>query len=154
LPPRLRRCARAALRETWEETRVLFGGPAALSPPVAPAPIAAAYGQAGAAAALDLLSYVGRAITPARVFRRFNTRFFLGDGSAVIGEPQSTDELEDVGWHPIGRRTLDPFRDVSQFMLERAIALRNGEAQDAPPLFYTVNGMRRYGICREAMVTP
>src|SRR3984885_14617673 len=29
LPPRLRRCARAALRETWEEAGVLFGRPGA-----------------------------------------------------------------------------------------------------------------------------
>ena len=82
----------------------------------------------GIVAALDGLTYVGRAITPTRVFRRFNTRFFLGDGSAVFGEPVSTDELEDVGWHPIGRQPLEPFRDVTQFMLARAIALRDGTA--------------------------
>jgi 8-oxo-dGTP pyrophosphatase MutT (NUDIX family) len=152
LPPGLLRCARAALRETWEETGVLVGRRAVLAPASRPtSPIAGAYADAHIAAAIDILAYVGRAITPARVFRRFNTRFFLCDGSAVTGEPQSSDELEDVGWHPIGRQALDPFRDVSQFMLERAIALRNGEAADAPPLFYTVNGARRFGVCREGL---
>jgi 8-oxo-dGTP pyrophosphatase MutT (NUDIX family) len=152
LPPRLLRCARAALRETWEETGVLFGRKATLAPTTTlKTAIAAAYADAGVAATIDLLSYVGRAITPARVFRRFNTRFFLGDGDAAVGNPQSSDELEDVCWHPIGRHALDPFRDVSQFMLERAIALRSGEIGYAPPLFYTVNGTRRYGVCREAM---
>jgi hypothetical protein len=85
------------------------------------------------------------------VFRRFNTRFFLGDGALVIGEPRSTDELEDVRWHPIGRDSLEPFRDVSQFMLARAIAVYEGNDSSPAPLFYTVAGKRRIGVCREAV---
>ncbi|MBV9554077.1 MAG: NUDIX domain-containing protein [Alphaproteobacteria bacterium] len=150
LPPRLVRCARAALRETWEEAGVLFGRRAGRPPVPRPTvPVAAAYAAAGAVAAVDRLRYVGRAITPARVFRRFNTRFFLGDGADVIGEPHASDELEDVRWHPIGREPLEPLRDVSQFMLARAIALRGGDLSP-PPLFYTVGGTRRIGLCREA----
>src|SRR5260221_5978973 len=114
LPPRLVRCARAALRETWEEVGVLVGR---RDPAPRPAPaeihrftaVAAAYAERGILAAFDELTYVGRAITPTPVFRRFNTRFFLGDGSAVFGDPVSSDELEDVGWHPVGRRPLAPF---------------------------------------------
>jgi len=149
-PPRLMRCARAALRETWEEAGVLFGRVGNASRALRSAtPVAEAYAAAGVIAGFDRLRYVGRAITPARVFRRFNTRFFLGDGADVVGEPVATDELEDVRWHPIGRAELEPFRDVSQFMLARAIALRGGEAA-LPPLFYTVAGQRRFGVCREA----
>ena len=151
LPPRLARCARAALRETWEEAGVLFGR--AGNPPSAlrsATPVGEAYAEAGVVAGLDRLRYVGRAITPVRVFRRFNTRFFLGDGADVVGEPVATDELEDVRWHPIGREPLEPLRDVSQFMLARAIAMRGGEAAP-PPLFYTVAGKRRIGVCREAL---
>jgi 8-oxo-dGTP pyrophosphatase MutT (NUDIX family) len=149
-PPRLMRCARAALRETWEESGVFFGRPE--TPPRqlrSAILVAEAYAAAGVVAAIDKLHYVGRAITPARVFRRFNTRFFLGDGADVIGEPQSTDELEDVRWHPIGREPLEPLRDVSQFMLARAIAMRGGNLSPAP-LFYTVGGKRRISVCREA----
>jgi 8-oxo-dGTP pyrophosphatase MutT (NUDIX family) len=154
LPPRLLRCARAALRETWEEAGVFFGRledtPEDLR---AASPVAEAYAEAGVIAGFDRLRYVGRAITPVRVFRRFNTRFFLGDGADVVGEPCATDELEDVRWHPIGREPLDPLRDVSQFMLERAIAMRGGEAAP-PPLFYTVGGKRRIIACREAVARP
>jgi 8-oxo-dGTP pyrophosphatase MutT (NUDIX family) len=150
LPPRLVRCARAALRETWEESGVLFGrlapAPRSLS---SGSPVAEAYAAAGVVAAIDKLTYIGRAITPARVFRRFNTRFFLGEGADVVGEPQSTYELEDVRWHPIGREPLEPLRDVSQFMLARAIAVRGGNLSPAP-LFYTVAGKHRIGVCREA----
>jgi 8-oxo-dGTP pyrophosphatase MutT (NUDIX family) len=152
LPPRLMRSARAALRETWEEAGVFFGrvGDASLDLRSA-SPVAEAYAEAGVIAGFDRLRYVGRAITPARVFRRFNTRFFLGDGADVVGEPCASDELEDVRWHPIGRHKLEPFRDVSEFMLARAIALRGG-AMEPPPLFYTVAGKRRIGLCREARV--
>jgi 8-oxo-dGTP pyrophosphatase MutT (NUDIX family) len=150
MPPLLLRCARAALRETWEEAGVFFGHRGVVPEPARSAsPVAEAYAAAGAIAGFDRLKYVGRAITPVRVFRRFNTRFFLGDGADVIGEPTVTDELEDVRWHPIGRQPLEPFRDVSEFMLARAIALRAGEA-GPPPLFYTVAGKRRVGVCREA----
>jgi 8-oxo-dGTP pyrophosphatase MutT (NUDIX family) len=150
LPPRLMRSARAALRETWEESGVLFGHRGAVSGQARSAsPVAKAYAAAGVVAGFDRLRYVGRAITPVRVFRRFNTRFFLGDGADVIGEPAASDELEDVRWHPIGRQPLEPFRDVSEFMLARAIALRAGDTGPSP-LFYTVAGKRRIGVCREA----
>lgn len=157
LPPRLARCARAALRETWEEAGVLVGRKspdgkaAAAAAEHGMSSVAGAYAGRGITAALDVLTYVGRAITPTQVFRRFNTRFFLADASAVFGEPVSSDELEDVGWHPIGRRPLAPFRDVSQFMLQRALALRAGTASPDAPLFYTVRSKRRVRVCREAV---
>jgi 8-oxo-dGTP pyrophosphatase MutT (NUDIX family) len=152
LPPRLLRCARAALRETWEEVGVLVGrhGPKPNTPGTVLTAIEAAYAERCIAAAFDALTYVGRAITPMPVFRRFNTRFFLADGSDVVGDPASTDELEDVGWHPIGRRPLVPFRDVTQFMLARALALRDGSAPAEAPLLCTVRAKRRILVCREA----
>ncbi|HTV89261.1 MAG TPA: hypothetical protein VME41_09620 [Stellaceae bacterium] len=152
LPPRLARSVRAALRETWEEARVLVGRRAAAEcAPAAVSPIEAAYAERGVIAAFDRLAYVGRAITPTLAFRRFNTRFFLADGDAVHGDPVSTDELEDVGWHPIGRRPLAPFADVTQFMLARAIAMREGTAPVDAPLFCTVRRKRRILVCREAI---
>jgi 8-oxo-dGTP pyrophosphatase MutT (NUDIX family) len=162
LPPRLVRSARAALRETWEEVGVLVGrrDPADRPEPAAApglplprlTPIEAAYAERGITAAIDALTYVGRAITPTRVFRRFNTRFFLAADSAVFGDPVSSDELEDVGWHPIGRRPLDPFRDVTQFMLARAVALRAGTASPDAPLFCMARNQRRVLVCREAVI--
>jgi len=154
LPPRLLRCARAALRETWEEVGVLVGRPShgkrIAAPAAALTPVEAAYAGQGLLAAIDVLTYVGRAITPTPVFRRFNTRFFLADGSDVVGEPASSDELEDVGWHPVLRQPLSPFRDVTQFMLARAMALRAGTAPREAPLFCSVRAKRRILVCREA----
>ena len=154
LPPRLKRSARAALRETWEEVGVVVGrrDPSRGAAPLGGSAIESAYVERGVAASLDALTYIGRAITPTPVFRRFNTRFFLADGSAVHGDPVSSDELEDVGWHPIHRRPLVPFRDVTQFMLQRALAVRAGTAPREAPLFYTVRSKRRVGVCREAVL--
>jgi 8-oxo-dGTP pyrophosphatase MutT (NUDIX family) len=151
LGPKLARCARAALRETWEESGVLVGR-AALSHATVPAtrPIERAYREQGLVAAMDLLTYVGRAITPSHSPRRFNTRFFLSDGSNVFGEPAASEELEEVGWYPIGRHPLESFRDVTRFMLARAIALRTGTAIGEAPLFYWAKNARRIGVCREA----
>jgi 8-oxo-dGTP pyrophosphatase MutT (NUDIX family) len=155
LGPRLARCARAALRETWEEAGVLVGRPASSHPPVSPTtPIELAYRERGLVAAMDLLTYVGRAITPAHSHRRFNTRFFLSDGSNVSGEPASSEELEEVGWYPIGQHPLQSFRDVTRFMLARAIALRKGTATGDAPLFYWAKNARRIGVCREAVRAP
>ena len=152
LGPRLARSARAAVRETWEEAGVLIGRPGSRpSAPSARAPIERAYLERGLVAAMDLLTYVGRAITPSHSFRRFNTRFFLGDGGDVFGEPMASEELEDVGWHPIGLETLASFRDVTRFMLARAIALREGTASGEAPLFYWAKNARRIGVCREAV---
>ena len=151
LSPRLLRGARAALRETWEEVGVLIGRPgeAATREPAERA-IERAYRERGLVAAIDRLIYVGRAITPSHSFRRFNTRFFLADAGAVFGEPTASVELEDAGWRRIEQHLLDGFRDVTRFMLARALALREGAAIGEPPLFYWGKNARRIGICREA----
>jgi 8-oxo-dGTP pyrophosphatase MutT (NUDIX family) len=154
LGPKLARSARAALRETWEEAGVLVGRLARASAEgAATRPIERAYRANGLVAAMDLLTYVGRAITPSHSKRRFNTRFFLSDGSNVYGEPTSSEELEDLRWYPIGRHPLESFRDVTRFMLARAIALRSGAATGEAPLFYWAKNARRIGICREASST-
>src|SRR5215831_9503718 len=147
--------SRAALRETWEEAGVLIGRPARwFSAPPVRAPIEQAYRDRNLAAGLDLLTYVGRAITPSHSPRRFNTRFFLGDGGNVFGEPSASEELEDLRWHPIGQRLLASFADVTRFMLARALALRTGTASGAAPLFYWAKNARRIGVCRESSTSP
>ena len=45
---------------------------------------------------------------------------------------------------------LDPFRDVTQFMLARAMALRAGTAPADAPLFCMARNKRRVLVCREA----
>lgn len=153
LTPRLLRSARAAIRETWEEVGVLLGRPAGTvgsQTGAKEAPVEEAYRERGLVAALDCLTYVGRAITPAHSNRRFNTRFFLAAADHAVGEPEASVELEDAGWHRIDQNMLDGFRDVTRFMLERAISMRSGAITSDPPLFYWAKNARRIGICRES----
>jgi hypothetical protein len=64
--------------------------------------------------------------------------------------PQVSEELEEVRWHRVAEEPQEPFRDVTRFMLTRAVALYRGTAEGAPPLFYWAKNARRIGICREA----
>ena len=134
---------------------MLVGHPASSHSAVSPTrPIEQAYRERGLVAAMDVLTYVGRAITPSHSHRRFNTRFFLSDGSHVSGEPEASEELEEVRWYPIGRQPLVFSADVTRFMLARAIALRSGTATGEAPLFYWAKNARRVGICREGRRSP
>src|SRR5437667_7899581 len=72
LPPRLLRSARAALRETWEEVGVLVGRRGSAPVTSGLTPVEAAYAGQGILAAIGALTYVGRAVTPTPVVRRFN----------------------------------------------------------------------------------
>ena len=60
---------------------------------------------------------------------------------------------DGLGWRPIGHQAFASFRDVTRFMLARAIALREGTASDKAPLFYWAKNARRIGVCCEAAGT-
>ena len=49
-----------------------------------------------------------------------------------------------------GHEAFASFRNVTRFMLARAIALRQGTASGETPLFYWAKNARRIGICRQA----
>ena len=68
----------------------------------------------------------------------------------VFGEPASSEELEDVQWYRVGQHPLESFRDVTRFMLARAIALHGGTPEGEAPLFYWAKNARRIGVCRES----
>jgi len=127
----LLRLPRAALRETWEETGLVLG-PSGAADPGGTSPVERAYHDAGRRPALDLLAYIGRAITPTVSPLRFDTRFFVADGRHVGGDLADSSELEDVGWHPADPEGSLPMSGVTRFMLARAIAVWNGAADPAP----------------------
>ena len=149
-PPLLRRFARAALRETFEETGLLIGRPAAASVESPRRPLTLveeAYRSQGLAPALDALRPVGRAITPNSSPVRFHARFFLADGSLAVGAPQSGEELEDLGWYGV-EGALPPLANVTRFMLERAIEAWRGGGSEAQPLFRYYGGRERITMRR------
>ncbi|TDQ80582.1 hypothetical protein A8950_3117 [Dongia mobilis] len=111
----------AALRETFEETGLLVGRPGALPDRGTETPLLAAYAAAGLAPDLAGFDYLCRAITPVTSRRRFNTRFFLGDGALATGELKGDGELEDLAWRPLGALSGLNLVDVTEYVLKTAI---------------------------------
>lgn len=126
----LLRLPRAALRETWEESGIVVGRPHGIEP--GEQPIERAYAETGLHPALDLLAYIGRAITPTVSPTRYDTRFFVADGVHARGRPADSSELEDVGWHAADPEGALPMSGVTRFMLARAIAVWRGAGDPAP----------------------
>jgi len=142
--PRLLAHARAALRETFEETGLLIARPAANGAPAGGASeVERALAARLLAPALDALRPIGRAITPSRSPIRFHARFFLADGALAVGPLAIGEELEDLRWCAVGERVPAPMSDVTQFMLRHALAVWRGEAPDGLPLYRYVRGLRR-----------
>jgi 8-oxo-dGTP pyrophosphatase MutT (NUDIX family) len=111
---------RAALRETHEETGLLVGSSGKpLDSPVEP--IWRAYGTAGLAPDFGAIDFICRAITPVTSHRRYNTRFFLADGSKAVGSVNSNGELEDLAWRPIPALSNLNIVDVTEYVLKEAL---------------------------------
>ncbi len=140
---RLAEFARAALRETFEETGLLLGA-AETAPAPAPAPAPPPRGRgaevwnAFAAARLRPgfggMRLVARAITPTDSPVRFHTRFFLAEGAAAAGEIGGDGELEDIHWAPLDSLPELPMADITLLVLEEALAHRAGAGGPGRPV--------------------
>ena len=143
--------ARAALRETFEETGLLLGlsAPARAGAGTARAlGFWAAFAHAGLAPAFGALGLVARAITPTASPLRFHTRFFLADGANAHGPLGGDGELEDIRWVPVAAAPALPIPEVTLRVLEEALARRAQDAQGArgtrpAPLFRWVGPTMR-----------
>ena len=121
---RLAAFARAALRETHEETGLLVGRPAPDGGCLASdaGPVWRAFAHAGLAPAFPALRLLARAITPPGLSRRFHARFFLADGALANGSPHDSDELQAVAWYPAGETAALPMPGITREVLRRALA--------------------------------
>ncbi len=125
--------ARAALRETFEETGLLLGlSTPATDTAAAHAPdVWVAFARAGLAPAFGALELVARAITPTASTVRFHTRFFLADGANAHGPLGGDGELEDIRWVPVTAAPALPIPEVTLRVLEEALARRAEDDQGA-----------------------
>ncbi|MER2267008.1 NUDIX hydrolase [Methylobacterium oxalidis] len=116
-PPRQlgRVLALAAIRETYEETGLLLGTRAYGPPETVPEGAWEAFSRHGVLPDLEALHLVARAITPPGRLRRFDTRFFAVDRTAVAAEEAGivgeAAELVELAWVKLAdARKLDlPF---------------------------------------------
>jgi 8-oxo-dGTP pyrophosphatase MutT (NUDIX family) len=141
--------ALAAIRETYEETGLMLGARAAGV--VAPAGPWQAFAEAGIIPDLSAVHFVGRAITPPGRPRRFDSRFFAADMTAVAhrtdGFVGPDAELVELVWLPITEaRRLDMPTITAVILEELQERIATGMSHDHPVPFYR---MRRNRFERE-----
>jgi len=132
-PLRATALALAAVRETFEETGFIVGTRAE------PAGMHGsggwqAFHAEGFRPDLRRLSYFARAITPPGRPRRYDTRFFAVDASAVAHRIERADgELLDVGWYTLAETRDLKLASITRVVIEDLAAwLAAPPAADAP----------------------
>jgi 8-oxo-dGTP pyrophosphatase MutT (NUDIX family) len=142
---RSRALALAAIRETFEETGLLLGTKDYGSPEDVPESWSA-FQERGVFPDLEELHFIGRAITPPKRVKRFDTRFFAVDRTAIADEVEGVvspdSELVEITWVTISQaRKLDlpPITAVILSELEARITAGFGH-QLPVPFFYQKRG--------------
>lgn len=118
--------ARAALRETFEETGLLVGQIDMIEAAQPTSGIWAAYARAGLTPAFAALDLIAHAITPTDYPIRFDTYFFAADGALAHGVLAGDGELEDIGWVPVGSAPTLPMAKVTRLILRETLSRRSG----------------------------
>ena len=138
---RARALALAAIRETFEETGLMLGTNEHGAPDGVPAGPWSAFREHGVFPDLESLQVVARAITPPRRPRRFDTRFFAVDRTAIAHEvgavigPHS--ELVELAWVTLPEAKSLELPIITLTILEELEdRIEKGFAPDLPVPFY------------------
>jgi 8-oxo-dGTP pyrophosphatase MutT (NUDIX family) len=140
----------AAVRETFEETGILLGAKAS-DPVRSPGGPWDAFVQAGVVPDLAPVHFIARAITPPARTKRFDTRFFAIDATAIAvrldGVVGPDTELTELVWHPIAAAArLDMPAITTAVLEELAARIAAGFSHDLPVPFYRVLNRKRARI--------
>lgn len=132
--------ALAAVRETAEETGLLLGEKGN-APPETPGEIWFEFAKANIYPDLGALHFIARACTPPRRPKRFDTRFFTADASAIAhtieGVVGPDSELVELTWVPIEQAAHLDMPAITGVVLEELSArVAAGMARDLPVPFY------------------
>lgn len=143
-----RALALAAIRETFEETG-LFLGQRRDSAPKAPAGPWQAFAEANIYPDLSTVHFIARAITPPRRARRYDTRFFTADATAIAhrieGKVGPDAELVELVWLPLDgiKERIELLAITEIVLLDLDKQLKEGFSHDLPVPFYRVKGKTR-----------
>jgi 8-oxo-dGTP pyrophosphatase MutT (NUDIX family) len=139
-PDFARALALTAVRETAEETGLLLGVKRD-DPPATPGEIWTEFAKACVHPDLGQLHFIARAITPPRRPKRFDTRFFTADATAIAhtieGVVGPDSELVELAWVPIEEAAHLDMPTITGIVLEELGArVAAGMGHDLPVPFY------------------
>jgi 8-oxo-dGTP pyrophosphatase MutT (NUDIX family) len=146
---RARSLAIAAIREACEETGLCLGRSSNAAGPSLDGPWTP-FAEAGLLPDLSGLLLIARAITPPGRVRRFDTRFFTADASAIShrveGVIHADAELVELVWVEIGSKPLADLHPMTKNVLsELEKRLATGPLRhDAPVPFFHFYGGRMH----------
>ncbi|KQP80866.1 NUDIX domain-containing protein [Methylobacterium sp. Leaf117] len=141
-----RALALAAIRETYEETGLLLGTREYGPPETTPEGTWDAFRAAAVMPDLESLRFIARAVTPPGRARRFDTRFFAVDRTAVAHEVpgivSAESELVELAWVTfVEARALDLPRITRVILNDLETQVRGGFAPYLPiPYYYERSG--------------
>ncbi len=135
--------ALAAIRETFEETGLLLGTRRD-EPPASPQGPWTAFAEANIHPDLSTVHFIARAITPPRRKRRYDTRFFTADASAIAhkieGKVGPDAEFIELVWLPLkGIKEKIELLAITEIVLhDLQKQIEAGFSHDLPVPFYRV----------------
>lgn len=135
-----RALALTAVREVAEETGLMLGIQGDV-PPKTPGEMWAEFEKAKVHPDLGQIHFIARAITPPRRPKRFDTRFFTADATAIAhtieGVVGPDSELVELVWVPIAEATQLDMPTITGIVLEELGArVAAGMAHGLPVPFY------------------
>jgi 8-oxo-dGTP pyrophosphatase MutT (NUDIX family) len=125
-----RALALAAIRETFEEAGLLL---ARAAPPARSRGVWGEFLAVGARPHLAALRFIGRAITPPMLPRRFDARFFMADAADLLAlEPTAgCGELDGIAWMTLAEARQLDLPTVTRMMIDEVTArLTGGPARE------------------------
>ena len=143
-----RALALAAVRETFEETGLLIGAKRAEAL-AAPAGQWSAFAAARVHPDLSSMHFIARAVTPPRRARRYDTRFFTADASAIAerveGKVGPEAELVELIWVPLAdiKQQVELLAITELVLRDLQAQIEAGFSHDLPASFYRVVHGRR-----------
>jgi len=147
-PGKAQALALAAIRETFEETGLFLGQKRESAPKAPPGPWQA-FAEANIYPDLSTVHFIARAITPPRRSRRYDTRFFTADVSAIAhkveGKVGPDSELVELVWVPLDgiKQRIELLAITEIVLLDLDKQLKEGFSHDLPVPFYRVKGKTR-----------
>jgi len=133
--------AMAAVRETFEETGLLLAKPAPVRPGAGPW---REFMQFGAAADLDALDFVARAITPPYRPKRFDARFMYAEADRLLSLDRASDcgELDEIAWVELEETLSLDLPGITRFVVQE-LAERLKTPDRPAPFVRFLNGGRK-----------